>query len=71
MVRGGKGRGGHRGGEGYEGQGIRGSNDDRWESINPSNDLYPDAFDNSADLSNPFNEQYDWKDDDDEDDELR
>lgn len=51
---------GHRGGEGYKGRGVRGSNDDRWDPADPENDPYRGLRDDDEDLPDPANDDYIW-----------
>ena len=60
MGRGTRDRGGHRGGTGYGGQGVRGSNDDRWDPANPDQDPGRNLMDIYEDLSDPVNDEYVW-----------
>jgi hypothetical protein len=60
MGRGTRDRVGRRGGVGYEGQGVRGSNDDRWDLGNPDHDPSRDLRDMYEDLPDPVNDEYAW-----------
>jgi hypothetical protein len=68
MVRGER-PGGHRGGEGYTGLGVRGSNDERWDPADPGHDPYRYLRDDEEDLSYPVNDEYIWPTPDDEEDD--
>ena len=62
MGRGTRDRVGRRGGAGYEGHGVRGSNDDRWDPGNPDHDPSRDLRDMYEDLPEPVNDEYVWPD---------
>lgn len=65
MMRGGKRRAGHRGGEGYAGHGIRGSRDDQWDSHNPEDDpLRVPEYEGQ----DPASDEYVWPQFDEEED---
>ena len=51
---------GHRGGEGFKGHGVRGSNDDRRNPVEPENDPYRDLRDNDEDQPDLTNNEYIW-----------
>jgi hypothetical protein len=51
---------GHRGGEGYQGYGIRGSNDERWDPMDPENDPQRYLIDDDEGLQDPANDEYIW-----------
>jgi hypothetical protein len=61
--------GGHRGGEGYQGQGVRGSNDDRWDPADPEHDPYRNLRQDEEDLPYPANDEYIWPTIEDEEDD--
>ena len=51
---------GPRGGEGSQGQGVRGSNDERWEPADQENDPYLQVSDDEEDLQYPGKDEYIW-----------
>lgn len=69
MGRGGRDSAGHRGGKGYEGHGVRGSNDNRWEPETTDHDLYHDLRDMYEDLPDPVTDEYMWPQNEDEDED--
>jgi hypothetical protein len=60
MGRGSRDRTGRRGGTGYEGRGMRGSHDDRWDPGYPDQDPSRDLMDIYEDLPDPLNDEYVW-----------
>jgi hypothetical protein len=58
-----------RGGEGYAGRGIRGSNDDRWDPADMERDPYRDLKDGFEDLPDPANDDYIWPGTEEEEDD--
>ncbi|MCK9581175.1 MAG: hypothetical protein M0Q92_12130 [Methanoregula sp.] len=69
MVRGGKSRAGHRGGDGHSGQGIRGSRDDPWDPLNPEDDPLRDLRVSDDEGKDPASDEYVWPQFDEEDDD--
>ena len=51
---------GHRGGVGFRGHGVRGSNDDRRNPVEPENDPYRDLRDYDEDQPDLTNNEYIW-----------
>jgi hypothetical protein len=51
---------GSRGGEGFMGRGIRGSNDDRWDPVDMERDPYRDLRDGFEEMPGPLNDEYIW-----------
>lgn len=68
MVRGGKRRAGHRGGEGCAGHGMRGSRDDQWDSLNQEDDPLRDLRVPEYDGQDPAGDEYLWPEFDEEED---
>lgn len=60
MGRGTRERVGRRGAVGFEGHGVRGSNDDRWDPGNPDRDPSRDLMDIYEDPQDPVNDEYVW-----------
>jgi len=58
-----------RGGEGYMGRGMRGSNDDRWDPGDLERDPYRDLKDGFEDLTDPLNDEYIWPSTEEEEDD--
>jgi hypothetical protein len=58
-----------RGGEGYAGRGIRGSNDDCWDPADMEPDPYRDLKDGFEDLPDPANDDYIWPSTEEEEDD--
>jgi hypothetical protein len=51
---------GHRGGEGCQGYGVRGSNDERWDPLDPGNDPRRYLRDDDEGLQDYANDEYIW-----------
>ena len=60
MVRGGKSRAGHRGGEGYAGHGVRGSRDDAWDPVSSDEDPLRDLRMPDDDGMDTTSDEYVW-----------
>jgi hypothetical protein len=50
----------HRGGEGYKGHGVRGSNDERWDPADREHNPYCYLRDGDEDLPDIANDDYIW-----------
>jgi hypothetical protein len=60
---------GHRGGEGCQGHGVRGSTDERGDPAYPEHDPYRYLRDGDEDLPDPANDEYIWPTIEDEEDD--
>ena len=60
---------GHRGGEGYTGRGVRGSNDERWDPAEPGNDPFRFLRDEEEEMPYPASDEYIWPTLEDEEDD--
>ena len=69
MGRGTRDRVGRRGGIGYEGHGMRGSYDDRWDPGNPDHDPSRDLRDMYEELPAPASDEYVWPENEDADED--
>jgi hypothetical protein len=52
--------GGHRGGEGYQGQSVRGSYDERWDLVDPEHDPLRELRDEEEDFPYRASDEYIW-----------
>jgi hypothetical protein len=59
----------HRGGKGFEGHGIRGSNDDPWDPGTPEDDPCHDIRGHGEELPDQVREDYMWPAYEEEDDD--
>ena len=52
--------GGHHGGEGFQGQDVRGSDDERWNPVDPDLDPFRELMGEEENFPNPANDDYIW-----------
>jgi hypothetical protein len=68
MGRGGRERTRNRGGEGFEGHGVRGRYDDRWDPRHPDQDPCRDLRDMYEETPDPVAEEYLWPEQEEDED---
>jgi hypothetical protein len=68
MGRGGRERISHRGGEGFEGHGARGTYNDRWDPLHPDPDPGLDLRDMYEEALGPVTEEYLWPEQEEDED---